>query len=121
MSISSAQHAELAASRTIELTTTGRRSGHPSRIEIWWFHFEERFIITGTPGRRDWFANVLATPDVTIHLNGDSYRGVASPIDDAALRRRFFSSSSTEVRWYAGQAELNRLIDASPMIEILFD
>ena len=43
----------LASHRTIDLTTFGRRSGLPRRIEIWWFQVDDRFVITGTPGRRD--------------------------------------------------------------------
>ncbi len=121
MATSSAEHESLASSRTIDLTTTGRRSGRSARIEIWWFYFEERFIITGTPGRRDWFANVQADPAVTVHVNGASYPGRATVVGDRALRRRFFESSSAEVRWYGSQAGLDRLVEAAPMIEIRFD
>ena len=53
---------ELAAYRTIDLTTVGRRSGRESRIEIWWFLVDGRFFITGTPGARDWYANVTFDP-----------------------------------------------------------
>lgn len=66
--------AELARHRTIDLTTIGRRSGRPSRIEIWWFYIEGTFIITGTPGARDWYANVLADPNVSIHVAGLDHR-----------------------------------------------
>jgi len=52
----------LAATRTIEITTLGRRSGRPARTEIWRFHFETRFLITGTPGPRDWLANLRTAP-----------------------------------------------------------
>ena len=42
--------ARLAATRTIEITTTGRRTGRPVRIEIWWFHVDGRFFSTfGVP------------------------------------------------------------------------
>ena len=111
----------LATTRTIELTTIGRRSGKPSRIEIWWFYFEDGFIITGTPGSRDWLANVRSDPAVIVHANDASYPGRATVVGDRALRRRFFESSSAEVRWYGSQADLDRLIEAAPMIEILFD
>ena len=64
----------LATIRTIDLTTFGRKSGVPRRIEIWWFHVGGRFIITGTPGRRDWLANVKANPTVVIHVDGQESR-----------------------------------------------
>ncbi|MEX0667390.1 MAG: nitroreductase/quinone reductase family protein [Acidimicrobiia bacterium] len=58
--------ARLARTRTVGLVTTGRRTGRPQRVEIWWFHFEGRFIISGTPGPRDWYANILANSRVVI-------------------------------------------------------
>jgi deazaflavin-dependent oxidoreductase (nitroreductase family) len=111
--------ADLARHRTIDLTTMGRRSGRPSRIEIWWFHVDGRFVITGTPGRRDWFANVLADPQVTVHVAGHDIGATAVPIIDAAERRAVMTHSDTS--WYTTQAELDRLVEASPMVEIVLD
>lgn len=108
----------LAALRTIDLTTTGRRSGLPSRIEIWWFHVEERFIISGTPGRRDWLANIHAEPSVVIHANGADIPARAVPVYDPEFRRRFFTQPSTS--WYSTQSQLDRLVETAPMVEILF-
>lgn len=110
---------ELAAIRTIELTTIGRRSGSPARIEIWWFHVEGRFIITGTPGKRDWYANVLANPHVIVHTAAGDITGTATPISDRALRHRVFTHP--DVGWYQTQAELESLVATSPMIEIRLD
>ncbi len=109
---------ELARHRTIELTTTGRRSGESSRIEIWWFHVDGRFVITGTPGARDWFANVLADPEVTVHVAGHDISARAYPIDDSETRASVFDSPHT--RWYSTQSQRQRLIDDAPMIEIVF-
>jgi deazaflavin-dependent oxidoreductase (nitroreductase family) len=106
----------LAAVRTIDLTTFGRRSGLPRRIEIWWFHVDGRFVITGTPGRRDWLANVIANPKVVVHVDGHDLEGRASVIEDPGFRRRVFSQPET--RWYSSQAELDRLVAEAPMIEI---
>jgi deazaflavin-dependent oxidoreductase (nitroreductase family) len=102
--------------RTIDLITTGRRSGAPSRVEIWWFHFEGRFIVTGTPGPRDWYANVLADPTVTLDVAGEIVEARAHPVDDASFRRRFFEHRAAS--WYSSMAELERLIGESPMVEI---
>lgn len=109
---------ELAAYRTVDLTTTGRRSGRPRRVEIWWFHVEDRFIITGTPGRRDWLANIHADQTVTIHVNGQDLAAHAVPVEDFEFRRRFFTRPATS--WYSTQAELDRLVETAPMVEILF-
>jgi deazaflavin-dependent oxidoreductase (nitroreductase family) len=53
---------------TIDITTTGRHSGQPRRIEIWFHNLSGRLYITGTPGRRDWYANMRANPAFTFHL-----------------------------------------------------
>ncbi len=116
---SSNEVARLAQTMTIDLTTIGRRSGRPSRIEIWWFHIEDRFIITGTPGRRDWFANILADPSVTIHAPFGDYPGRAEIVTEAAFRRRVFTDPG--IGWYRTQAELDRLVESAPMIEIRLD
>ena len=53
---------ELGHDPTIDITTTGRRTGRPRRIEIWMLDVDGRYFITGTPGRRDWLANLSADP-----------------------------------------------------------
>lgn len=110
---------ELASIRTIDLTTYGRKSGLPRRIEIWWFHVEDRFIITGTPGRRDWLANVRSNPRVVIGANGTEIEAVAREVVSLEFRELVFTQPET--RWYATQAELRRLVEGAPMIEVLMD
>ena len=61
--------AELKAGGIADITTTGRKTGKPRRIEIYFHHFDGEFIITGRPGfKRDWMANLLANPHFTLHL-----------------------------------------------------
>lgn len=57
-----------AAARTIDLTTTGARSGRPRTIEIWFYRAGDDLYLTTTPARRDWYANVLAHPRIVVHL-----------------------------------------------------
>jgi len=109
---------QLASHLTIDLTTIGRRSGKPRRIEIWWFHVNGRFMITGTPGRRDWYANVLANSNVIAHVAGWDLPATAHPVRDPLLRGEVFDTPST--RWYSSPAQRQRLIDEAPMIEIRF-
>ncbi len=58
----------LEAERVVDITTTGRHSGDPRRIEIWIHHVDGRWFITGRPGRRGWYANLVATPAFTLHV-----------------------------------------------------
>jgi deazaflavin-dependent oxidoreductase (nitroreductase family) len=103
---------------TIDLTTYGRRTGLPRRIEIWWFRVDGRFVITGTPGRRDWLANVLSNPRVIVHVDGKDLKGRATPVHDREFRRAVFTDSN--ISWYSTQAQLERLVKMAPMIEIEF-
>ena len=107
----------LSATRVIDITTVGRRSGDPARIEIWWFHVGERFIITGTPGPRDWYANLRADPSIVIHTAFGDFDGRAVPVTDPELRRRVMTHP--DLSWYRSQAELDALVATSPMVEIV--
>ena len=55
----------------VDVTTVGRKSGERRRIEIWAHFLEGRVLMTGSPGKRSWYANMLADPSVTLHLKGD--------------------------------------------------
>lgn len=107
----------LAATRTIDLTTIGNRTGEHRTVEIWWFHIEDRFIVTGTPGRRDWVANVRADNSVLITTSFGEYLGNAVEISDPDFRRRVFTDPTTS--WYKTQEELDLLVSTAPMVEIV--
>lgn len=107
---------DLAAVRTIDLTTFGRRTGLPRRIEIWWFVVDGRFIITGTPGPRDWLANVRSDPRVIVHVHGRDIHTTAAEISEESFRLRVFEQRDT--RWYSTQAGLRHLVESAPMIEV---
>jgi deazaflavin-dependent oxidoreductase (nitroreductase family) len=55
---------------TIDITTTGRRSGQPRRIEIVFHSFDGRIYISGLPSSqtRAWLHNLRANPRLTFHL-----------------------------------------------------
>ena len=106
----------LARHLTIDMTTFGRLTGEPRRIEIWWFRVDDRFIITGTPGRRDWMANVRNDPRVIVHVDGYDIEATVSEVEDPDFRRRVFTDPG--VSWYSTQAQLDRLVAEAPMIEL---
>ena len=65
--------AALARGGTIDITTTGRRTGQPRRIEIVFFNFDGRIYISGIPNphrQRAWLRNLAADPRLTFHLKG---------------------------------------------------
>src|SRR6202022_1128255 len=56
----------------IDITTTGRKSGKPRRLEIVFHNIDGRIYISGTPSprKRSWLANLEADPHLTFHLKG---------------------------------------------------
>lgn len=106
---------------TVDITTTGRRTGEPTRIEIWMFAVGGRHVITGTPGPRDWYANVLADPRMTVHLKGGrpiDLDAIATPVLDPEVRREVLSAPDTS--WYRTQTTIDDLVANSPMVELRF-
>ena len=78
----------------IDITTTGRRTGRPRRIEIWFHYQDGRIFITGSPGARGWYANMRANPRFTWHFKQSLTRdvpAVATPITDKRERRALFA------------------------------
>lgn len=113
---------ELADDPTIDITTVGRSSGSPRRIEIWMLDVDGRFFITGTPGPRDWVANLAADPRLVVHLKRHArvdLTAVAATVDDVATRRRVLEHPSAA--WYRDQEPLDLLVATAPMVEIVLD
>lgn len=52
-----------------DITTVGRKTGLPRRVEIYFHQFDGQYYLTGRPGfKRDWEANIKANPEFTLHL-----------------------------------------------------
>jgi|SRR5687767_6043817 deazaflavin-dependent oxidoreductase (nitroreductase family) len=73
------------------LTTTGRRSGRPHRIEIWYAaEGSTVYMLSGGGSSSDWVRNLLADPAVLVEIDGDEHpaRGrVLEGGEEAALAR----------------------------------
>lgn len=109
---------------TIDITTFGARTGTPRRTEIWFVHLQGRTFITGTPGLRNWYANVLAHERFTFHLKESLAVDLAAravPVRDQATRTWIFTRDHPWVAWYRSQAALERLVAASPVVEVHFE
>ncbi len=107
---------------TIDITTTGRHSGDARRIEIWLLAIDERFFITGSPGRRGWLANVRNDPRVVVHVKNGLQADLVAwghEVTDETTRRMVLSHEAAS--WYRTQAPIERLLVESPLIEIMFD
>ena len=103
--------------RTIDITTTGRRSGRPQRIEIWFHNLRGKLYITGLPGRRGWYANLVANPEFTFHLKQSAQADLparARPITDDGERHAVLA----EILQRLGRNELERWVEAAPLVEV---
>jgi deazaflavin-dependent oxidoreductase (nitroreductase family) len=74
------------------LTTTGRRSGEPHRIEIWFALAEGTvYLMSGGGERSDWVKNLVASPEVVLEIGDQERTGearvVSDPSEDAQARR----------------------------------
>lgn len=76
------QLSELAAERYCYLTTTGRKSGRPREIEIW-FHLEGRtlYLLAETRGA-DWVRNIRENPSVSVRIADQGFAGTARVVED---------------------------------------
>jgi len=107
--------------RTIDITTMGRNSGQPRRIEIWRYRYDGRNFLSGSPGTRDWYANLLANPQFTFHLKGSlraDLSAVAHPITDPAERREVIRGILEDLG--RGTANVDQWVARSPLVEVEF-
>jgi len=107
----------------IDITTTGRATGRPRRIEIVFHRIDGRMWISGIPSsrRRSWLANLAADPRMTVHLKGPiavaDLPATARIVDDPAERRTILERVARA--W--GRTDLDRMVAQSPLIEVILD
>jgi len=80
-------------------------------------------FITGTPGRRNWYANLLENERLTFHLKESTIADLparAVRVTDPGLRRWVFEQPHRWVDWYRSQVSLDELVRSSPMVEVIF-
>jgi deazaflavin-dependent oxidoreductase (nitroreductase family) len=108
----------LSRGHLIDITTTGRKSGQPRRIELVFHNFDGRIYISGQPGfRRSWIANLEAQPEFTFHLKGAVSADLparARVITDPAERREVLTKVAQAWR----RSDVDRMVESSPLIEV---
>jgi hypothetical protein len=122
----------LTTDKTIDIITTGAKTGKPRRIEIWFHNIGGRIIICGTPSasgnkgrrvRRDWLANLKAHPNFIFVLKESGQAELparAVEITDPADRKAIMSAPET--KWYRDQGfSVEELAEGSPIVEVFFE
>ncbi|TMF44999.1 MAG: nitroreductase family deazaflavin-dependent oxidoreductase [Chloroflexi bacterium] len=112
----------LARGGTIDITTVGRKSGTPRRLEIVFHNIDGRIYISGIPSptRRGWLANLEANPRFTFHLKGAvraDLPATARIIDTEDERRRILAGVARNWR----RTDVDRMVLQSPLIEVQLD
>lgn len=105
----------------IDITTTGRKSGRPRRIEIVFFHVDGRVYITGFPGTRAWVANLRADPHLTFHLK----QGVVADLPASARQVTDLEERTAvlevALRVWRREHRLEEFVAGAPLIEVVFE
>jgi deazaflavin-dependent oxidoreductase (nitroreductase family) len=107
---------------TVDITTTGRKSGKPRTLEIVFHNIDRRIYISGIPfpKRRGWLANLDANPHMTFHLKGKvraDLPATARVIEDEAERRQILPHIARN--W--GRKDLEKMVEQSPLIEVTLE
>lgn len=117
--------------RTVDITTTGRRSGEPRRIEIAFYRFEDSIYLSGIPGPpRSWLLNLTADPHLIFHLKNGvvaDLPATATVITDPAERKRILSDFVEDFNlrhepdspW--PHAVLEEWVERSPLAKVSFE
>jgi len=78
-----------AARSTLRLTTTGRKSGKPHTVEIWFVVADARRVyVQHVRGKAHWYKNLAKRPDVQVDFGDGPLAARATPIADPAEVRR---------------------------------
>lgn len=96
--------------QVLDLTTTGRKSGLPRTIEIWFAAHDSRvFIMSGGGRNSHWVQNLLLKPQVAVTIEGITFQGMARTLDGRrdraawALGKRLFQE---KYDWTIGRGVL---------------
>ncbi|HSF85782.1 MAG TPA: nitroreductase family deazaflavin-dependent oxidoreductase [Acidimicrobiia bacterium] len=110
----------LETDRVIDITTTGRRSGEPRRIEMWFHNLDGPIYITGMPGKRSRYASLHARRRFVFHIKHSTTADLAAegrPITDESERCSVFGTLLDRL----GHADnVEAWMTCSPRIEVPF-
>jgi deazaflavin-dependent oxidoreductase (nitroreductase family) len=105
----------------IDITTTGRKSGQPHRIEIAFHNVDGHLYISGMPGfKRSYIANLTADPHFTFHLKDGVHADLAATarvITDDAERREVLPDIARA--W--NRTDIETMVESSPLLEVSID
>jgi len=74
---------KVADQSTVELTTTGRKSGKPHTKPIWFVYDQGKlYLQSGKEGQTSWYQNLKKNPQMTLKIGTVTVNGKAKFIND---------------------------------------
>jgi deazaflavin-dependent oxidoreductase (nitroreductase family) len=109
----------LSRGQVIDITTMGRQSGQPRRIEIVFHNIDGKIYVSGMPrpAPRAWLRNLEANPGFTFHLKGETtadLAAIARVISDESERRAILPTIARVWK----RDDLEEMVRYSPLIEV---
>ena len=113
----------LAADRVVDITTVGKKTGLPRRKEVWLWTVADGYALAGwhEPALpRDWYANLLAHPDFTVHVKRGAQADLpahATPVTDTNERRRLLTDIARQGDL---KEDIEERVAKSPLLRVEF-
>lgn len=74
-----------AVEQYLYLTTTGRKTGLPREIEIWFTELSGRYYLIAEHGARaQWVQNILHHSQISFRVGAQTYTGTGRIVDEAS-------------------------------------
>jgi deazaflavin-dependent oxidoreductase (nitroreductase family) len=104
----------------IYLTTTGRKTGKPHTVELWFAISDNRIFLSHEGAMTDWMKNIQKKGDVNVKIGNIKLAGRASFTPDKGASREMGKKALYE-KYYgpASREVLDDWFELSKVIEIL--
>jgi len=111
--------------RLVDITTYGAKTGGPRRIELVFHRIDGRWYLTGTPGRRGWYANLKKNPQLIFHLKHNVVADIpatARIVTEDQERRHILAAIIASLKaTRGGEFDFDDWLARSPLVELAFD
>lgn len=108
--------------KTIQLTTSGRKTGKPHERELYAFDHEDKLVVTASAGGRDhhpdWYLNLRANPRVQVRIGKKEYEATAQQASPA-LRTVLWEELIRQSPMYDGYRKKTKRV--IPMVLLTLD
>src|SRR5262249_32596985 len=102
----------LAGKQTTRLTHSGRKTGKPYEVTIWFVLDADRLYIGTANVNRQWVRNVRKTPKVKLYIGGETFEGNARFLSDRAAHERAMAAIRRKYWIFRPIIEFGRMLTA---------